>query len=69
MLAVTGAAAHAAPRGRSDAAYGNSKGADFALDLGQWINILMPITEIVYGSRRLCLKDLPRYWGILNLRL
>lgn len=69
MLAVTGAAAHAAHARDVVTRLMETQGADFALDLGQWVNILMPITEIVYGSRPAHLKDLPPVLGYIESQI
>lgn len=58
LLAVTGAAAHAAHARDVVTRLIADNGADFTLDLGEWIQILMPITQIVVGSRPRLLRDL-----------
>lgn len=58
ILAVTGAAAHAAHAGDVVKRLIADCGQDFVLDLGDWIQILMPVTQIVTGTRPQHLEDL-----------
>lgn len=69
ILAVTGAAAHAAHARDVVTRLIEAHGADLALDLGEWVNILMPITEIVYGSRPGHLKDLLPVLGYIESQI
>lgn len=58
LIAVTGAAAHAAHARDLISRLMADKGAEMALDLGQWVQIRMPITQVVAGVNPRRLGDL-----------
>ena len=69
MLAVTGAAAHAA---HARAVVGHlleRNGGELRLDLGPWVQIRAPIIELVMGARPHFLKDLPPLLDAVDAQL
>lgn len=69
ILAVTGASAHAAHARDVVKCLVREKGRDFPINLGEWAQITMPITQIVAGIRPKKIGDLLPLLGYIDSQI